>query len=512
MRNYTISISENHYDDKNAIDWGKVKYNRIDDLSINNISTLIKEGHCFCGIYGNDTIFDTFTVTQKTEANWRCSYFVAFDLDNIKDNVSITDFLDGLPYKPTISYTTPNNNIQKPNETKSYTRIRLLYFFDKPIISKSEYQQIYDVLRATFNNAYFDIEKTEVKCGRSPYQQYSGNAKKDCKMIVNECVYNKEEILEYKPISKPIQDTEKPIKKDDLKIRIEDDFLQNLNTLKPTDFLAYYRDTFQIIYETELDYNEEGYALLPNDYVRIQRNYTIYKDDGKIQSKYHRLKDGERRRNTLFCNAKIRCQIKQNISIEELIYNLVYDRHYFFDNSDKVLSNQCLLRIALDAKKATYQMKMKKKPLFKVDKVFCMENQIKPKAQANYVRRKLHFDDITKWYDTKKCVKDNLSFAKENNIKVSQKTLYNYCCEKGISTKGEKIEEPKNKAEISVVSSVKKVDETMCHTQKENALNRKIRHIQYVGNDELTNYINSTKNTMFFSAYLTKIMSLKMVI
>ena len=89
---------------------------------------------------------------------------------------------------------------------------------------------------------------------------------------------------------------------------------------------------------------------------------------------------------------------------------------------------------------------------------------------------------------------------------------YNYCIEKGISTKGEKIEEPINKAGNDAILSAKMQGEQTHQTQQENAIQRKIKHIQYVPNDELTNYINKTKNTMYFVAYPTKIMSLNMVI
>ena len=128
------------------------------------------------------------------------------------------------------------------------------------------------------------------------------------------------------------------------------------------------------------------------------------------------------------------------------------------------------------------------------------------------VRKTLHFDEITKWYDTTKSVKENLIFAKEKHIKVSRATVYNYCTEKGISTKGEKIKEPINKAGNDAISSDKMQGEETQQTQQENAIQHKTKHIQYVPNDELTNYINKTKNTMYFVAYPTKIMSLNMVI
>lgn len=490
MRTFTLSVSNEKYDDKNAINWDKVKYNRIDDLSLENIAELITKGYCYTSIFKKAN----FGVWHKAEENWIGSDFIMFDVDNVKNEITFEEYLNSLKFIPTIIYTTPNCNQQKPNEIKPYSRFRLLYAFDTTITNKWQYQGIYDAIKDTFDEALFDTTKNWDNCANSPVQQFSGNGTKNCQITINHVIYKVSNF----DIKEP---TEEPIKIDNIKVRINDEFLQNLNTLKPTDFLSCYRDKFQIIYESELDYNDDGYALIPEDYVRIQRNYTIYKDDGKICSKYHRLKDGEGRRHTLFCNAKIRCQIKPQISVEELIFNLVYDRHYFYDNSDNVLTNQCLLRIALDAKKATYQMAMKKKPLFKVDKVFCYENQIKPNALKMIVRRTLNFDKIKQWYDPTKSVKDNLKFATENNIKVGQRTLYNYCNEIGISTKGEKIKDTKIKAENSVVLSDTKQGEELHHTQHENAIQRKIKHLQYVPNDEITNYINKTKNTMYFVSY-----------
>ena len=466
MKTFTLSISNERYDDKNTIDWRKVKYSKIDDLSIEHIAELIKEGYCYTCIFKKAN----FGVWHKTEKNWIGSDFIMFDVDNVRNEITFEEYLKSLKYTPTIAYTTPNCNQQKPNEIKPYSRFRLLYAFETTITDKTIYQGIYDAIKDTFDEALFDTTKNWDNCANSPVQQFSGNGTKNCQITINHVIYNVSNF----EIKEP---TEEPIEKDKIKVRIDDEFLQNLNALKPTDFLSCYRDKYQIIYETELDYNDDGYAMIPEDYVRIQRNYTIYKEDGKICSKYKRLRDGERRRHTLFCNAKIRCQIKPQISVEELIFNLVYDRYYFYDNSDNVLTNQCLLRIALDAKKATYQMTMKKKPIFKVDKVFCYENQIKPNALKMIVRKTLNFDKIKQWYDPTKSVKDNLKFATENNIKVGQRTLYNYCNEMGISTKGEMMEDTKIKAEISDISSDTKQGSTTHQPMQENAIQRKYKPI-----------------------------------
>lgn len=53
------------------------------------------------------------------------------------------------------------------------------------------------------------------------------------------------------------------------------------------------------------------------------------------------------------------------------------------------------------------------------------------------VRRLKNNESIGEWYDVSKSVKDNLEYANENGIKVSQKTLYRFCERNGIDTKGE---------------------------------------------------------------------------
>lgn len=52
------------------------------------------------------------------------------------------------------------------------------------------------------------------------------------------------------------------------------------------------------------------------------------------------------------------------------------------------------------------------------------------------VRRLKNNESIEEWYNTSKSVKENLNFAKENNIKVSRATLFRFCERNNINTKG----------------------------------------------------------------------------
>jgi len=483
MKTFTLSVSNERYNDKNVIQWDKVKYSRIDDLSLENIAEIITHGNCFTSIFKKAN----FSVSYKKETNWIGTDFVVFDVDNVKNEITFDEYLKSLKFIPTIIYTTPNCNKQKPTDTKPFSRFRLLYAFETTITDKTIYQGIYDAIKDTFNTTLFDQTKKWDNCANSPVQQFSGNATKNCQITINDVIYN----ISNFDIKEP---TEEPIEKDKIKVRIDDEFLQNLNTLKPTDFLSCYRDKFQIIYESELDYNEEGYALTNDDYVCIERNYMIYKWFGIRKYKCRKLRDGQRRRNTLFSNARIRVQIKPNISMEELIYNLVFDRTYFFNNSDKVLTNQCLLRIALDAKKSKRKMKMKNIPRLRVSVEYCMINHITPKAQKQIAEKLEHYKEISMWYDPTKNVYQNVKIAKEKGNGEVYNTLQKYCFENGIDPNGEL----QNKAENSDILSVEKVDGTIHQPMQENALQRKFK---YIGSTALTDYINRTKNTMYFMSY-----------
>ena len=85
---------------------------------------------------------------------------------------------------------------------------------------------------------------------------------------------------------------------------------------------------------------------------------------------------------------------------------------------------------------------MKKRPKFKIDKSYCIANNINPCAFRQQIRRKLNFESIDTWYVPAKSVKENLIFAENNNIKVKKDTLYSYCKERRICTKGTKPTEP----------------------------------------------------------------------
>ena len=144
-----------------------------------------------------------------------------------------------------------------------------------------------------------------------------------------------------------------------------------------------------------------------------------------------RIRDGEGRRKCLYIGALIRRMIHPNISFEHLLYNLIAERQWYYDNSDKVLTNEVLMQIANNALSIPIEkinIKTKRKPSkFKVDKSYCLQNGIKTKVMVGIVRRKLKDEEIGELYDCNLSVKQNLDLLKANGMKIGLSRLYEFC-------------------------------------------------------------------------------------
>ena len=135
-------------------------------------------------------------------------------------------------------------------------------------------------------------------------------------------------------------------------------------------------------------------------------------------------------------------KILPNITFEHLLYNLICERTYYYDNSDRVLSNKVLSNIARNVvntplEKIQLQSKRKKRK-FEVDKSYCALHGISPNAMKNKVRKMLRDEEIGGAYDCSLSVAENLAAFKAMGIDVGKSKLYQWCKENGINTKGMK--------------------------------------------------------------------------
>lgn len=449
-KKFEISISTQAYPDKNLIKWNSMEYQR-QSITVEEFGRLIKEGHCFCHSFKTRGLL--FGLAEKTDKNFLSADMVFVDIDDC--DIDMNNFVGHLTKKPTLYYTTPNNYTEKSNYKY---RFRLCYLFCLPIYTVENYHSLYDGIVECIKQ---DIQGVVIKdnCGRTPSQQFSGNAKADCELYVTDNVFSSSDFpsqnnnaSSFSSLNSNGNPTASQRKEDGEVKDVDDititdkDFIHDVNSLSPYDLIDKYRGRYKYFTHTELHY-ENGYALIPPDYQEIYRQTYIdsfIKNNGdKVKfSTVKKLRDGDGRRKKLYIAGLIMKMILPSITFENLLYNLICERTYYYDNSDRVLSNKVLANIARSVVKKPLedirlQSKQRKKK-FEVDKSYCALHGISPNAMKNKVRKLLNDEEIGNVYDTSLSVTKNLAAFKEMGINIGKSKLYQWCKENGINTKGMK--------------------------------------------------------------------------
>ena len=152
--------------------------------------------------------------------------------------------------------------------------------------------------------------------------------------------------------------------------------------------------------------------------------------------------------------ARLRRLIKPEVTSDELLLNLYIDRERFFDNSDDVLTIDYLVGVVKKAMRkdlptlqAEYEESRKViKKVMKSD-----YHQKKVVVNTGLVSRKLergrmqglinrgvkewNYYEIDLYYNPDLSIQENLEELKKNGVEVSERTLYNYCKDRGIVLK-----------------------------------------------------------------------------
>lgn len=360
--------------------------------------------------------------------NIRETSFVGVDID--KTNYKFNDFITTLTYKPTLSYTTFSNE-------EDNNRFRLIYVLDEPIKDVKTFQDLYN----SISYQIIKDTKEEIKdnCGKCFNRLFNGTNNKALTYISN-IIYSQEDFNKIK-VESTIKNLKTPQKANNEEIKASKDkeiipqnIIDLLNSFDDYDklFLHLIKDREnKVITESEVKYNTLGYADLKEDYKELKVIFDKETKKPKI------FKDGEGRKHFLYTRLQHRKYIKPSISIEELLTNALFDIKHFINNDDGEFHKQRVLDIV----KSVYYDECRIKPTenkktFKVDKSYCNKNGITPNQYKMMVRRLKNDEKIGEWYDVNKSVKDNLEYAKENNIKVSRATLFRFCERNGINTKG----------------------------------------------------------------------------
>lgn len=432
-----LSLSVDYYTSKPK-NIAQIRYKRR-TFTQNSLMVVLNTGYCVAHCFKTQN--EIFTQSEKTNENFEYTQMIGVDIDDC--NTDMETFIAGLKKKPTFAYTTFSNGIKG-------NRFRMIYLFNQKIDSIPLYKAVYNWLTEELN--------ITDNCMRSVSQQmfgtnfaaklYKSDIWYDVPHFDESIITNQSAIFK---VQKSTTQNQLPktshkypseynnIKRDTLyskcQLSEKNDHLISNNTvvkalysMSPQDFICHYRQTYDYFTATPLHY-ENGYALLPDDYCEITRPWYREQVGDNAITVVRTLKHGDKRKIHMTNTAVIIRKIKNDITFEHLLYILVCERTYYYDNSDKVLSNKELVNIAkwaMGIPVNELNPKRIKHPKFKVDKKYWREQGKTPRQAANIVRGIIKEKEIGELYDFNLTDRENLAIMNEYGIKVSQRSLTNF--------------------------------------------------------------------------------------
>lgn len=420
---FDVSVSTFPIEDKNNCNFSKIRYKR-DILTFTDFINRIEEGYSFCYCFNDNG--RVFGQREKTINNFHHTNFIVFDIDHCGANIH--EYLNRLPYKPTLAYTTTN-------DSKLDHRFRLIYFLDFTIMkSVSFYKMVYYKL-ASHLEIYSGFIMSD-NCMKSPSQQFLGNPKKEITTVYNNILYELEDINKlsfnerYEKEMKGVKDIANDSKIEDIELNISDEMKDDLNNMKDSEFLSKWKDRYFYQMETPVTYDEDGIARLwDKDFYQIKNKFS------KVDGHTLQFKHGEKRRVILFNMISTMLKINSKISDENLLFNSIVERYYFFDNVDGKLNNAWILNAIKNARINDMNGRnpsVPEKRTFKIQKSHFIDLIQKWNGEGkngmmvltNKIRRKINIERVGALYDFNLSVKENLKWLAEQGLSISQAKLY----------------------------------------------------------------------------------------
>lgn len=420
---FDVSVSTFPIEDKNNCNFSKIKYKR-EILTFTDFINKIEDGYSFCYCFNDNG--RVFGQRDKRIDNFHHTNFIVFDIDHCGANIH--EYLNRLPYKPTLAYTTTN-------DSKLDHRFRLIYFLDFTIMkSVSFYKMVYYKL-ASHLEIYSGFIMSD-NCMKSPSQQFLGNPKKEITTVYNNILYELEDINKlsfnerYEKEMKGVKDTTNDSNVEDIELNISDEMRRDLNNLKDSEFIKKWSEKYFYQMETPVTYDDDGIARLwDKEYYQIKNKFS------KVDGHTVQFKHGDRRRIVLLNMISTMLKINPKISDENLLFNSIVERHHFFDNADGKLNNGWVLNAIKNARIDDMKGRNPIQPeprTFKIQKSHFIDliNKWNDEGKngmmvlTNKIRKKINIERVGALYDFNLSVKENLKWLAEQGIVVSQAKLY----------------------------------------------------------------------------------------
>ena len=450
---FYVSISSERIADKNANVWGNITYQK-QFIRLSDIRNYIADNYAFCGVFNKDS----FSVREKikTENNWLQTNIICVDLDDRK--LTYNDFMALIQDSgvcPNIAYRTANDGIKG-------NRYRLIYALDDAITNSKLYGEIYwGIIRKIEE---ITNEKNTDNCCQSVAQQICGTIHTN-DIYYNDLYYDVKYFKEMFGISTlNISDLyERQRNKDNRTKKVSvrksfvsfdfsqynlmyDKFANDFNTLSFTDIVKKYNGKYFNYECTQLPLVSEdsAYIDIPSNYCEIKRY--CYLEENALNnnkcSQIRKIKDGQQRRKKLYINAIIRHLIFNEISFDNLLYNLVFELYNYMINDGNQISKSDLFQICKRAFNADLSLPKYQKYIignkekkYIVNPSYCIKFNVSKNAAKNIAEKQRNYNIIGEYYDLNLKDKENLQIMKENGVKVSIATLKRWKDENGLTHK-----------------------------------------------------------------------------
>ena len=420
---FDVSVSTFPIEDKNNCNFSKIKYKR-EILTFTDFINKIEDGYSFCYCFNDNG--RVFGQRDKRIDNFHHTNFIVFDIDHCGANIH--EYLNRLPYKPTLAYTTTN-------DSKLDHRFRLIYFLDFTIMkSVSFYKMVYYKL-ASHLEIYSGFIMSD-NCMKSPSQQFLGNPKKEITTVYNNILYELEDINKlsfnerYEKEMKGVKDTTNDSNVEDIELNISDEMRRDLNNLNDSEFIKKWSEKYFYQMETPVTYDDDGIARLwDKEYYQIKNKFS------KVEGRTIPFKHGEKRRVVLLNMISTMLKINPRITDENLVFNTVVERYHFFDNVDGKLNNAWILNAIKNARiddmngrnpivPENRTFKIQKSHFIDLINKWNDEGKNGMMVLTNKIRKKINTERVGALYDFNLSVKENLKWLAEQGIVVSQAKLY----------------------------------------------------------------------------------------
>ena len=420
MYKFDLSVSTTESRTKKEINFNALTFEQK-NITIEEFINLIKLGHTFCYCFNQSN----FHIRYKKLENFKYTNVIAFDIDD--SAVAMNDYVSNLKFKPSVIYTSYSNG------EKGY-RYRLIYLFNDRITDSNEYKSVYNAILNSNNIGLKD------NCMSSVNQCFIGNGKSNVEVINNNIVYNISDFSDYITTGPKLINKIYKTNNNTTVINLMINSGLSVEDYVSMSFESYYnkyKDTYRQFCSSDLEYNEEGYALIDENYISIQRLFQwITEENGKKYCIKIKWKDGEKRFKKLFCSAILRRKIKNDITFDELLFNTAIELETYYFNDDNRFSKKDVLRIvekvmSLPIDKVNSIEHYKDKRRFALDPVKFNGRNEKSAARQR-INKKLNYEEISKYYNPELKDKENLEILKANGVKVSSATLTRFKKEMGI--------------------------------------------------------------------------------